>query len=221
MKSIPHLIAAALLLAGCSADDTSPRGDDAGGDAGSGAIDAAGAGDANDAVGDAASMPPDAASTQPDAAPDAAVGADAADAGPDADAASMGLQGDVCAEAIDVTAGGAFFGNTNDATDDYDAELGGENCPSGAASGPDMVYALSPTEDREFHIEVAPAGQFDPFLYVKADCAADACIAGTVLNGPGEDENLDVLVPGGSTYYIIVDGELGDAGGFTLAVAPQ
>ena len=227
MKSSPILFAAIVLFVGCSGDDPATI-TDVGSAANNHATDG---GDTRDADADPgsgrdATATPDMANDAPDAA-DSGAGADAPDAdapdaGPGADAdAEPPARGDTCADAIDATADGAFIGNTEDAADDYEARPAVDNCPSGAASGPDIVYALSPEVETTYHLEVAPGEGFDPFLYVRADCAADACIDGTVLNGPGDSENLEVTVPGGSTYYVIVDGELGDAGGFTLTVTPR
>jgi hypothetical protein len=42
----------------------------------------------------------------------------------------------------------------------------------------------------------------------------------TILNGPGQPESLNVTVPGGTTAYIIVDGENVTRGPFTLTVTP-
>jgi hypothetical protein len=72
-----------------------------------------------------------------------------------------------------------------------------------------------------YTIVVTPLnGTYDPMLYVQTTCGANACLAATILNGPGQPESLNVTVPGGTTAYIIVDGENVTRGPFTLTVSP-
>ncbi len=174
--------------------------------------------------------------TQPvDAASDvpADAGADiGVDVGPDtgtdagtpdatsADAATSASAGDTCAEALDATAGGTWDNqSTTDATDDYSASLSADNCPNGSISGKDEVWAVSPTTTTTYQVRVTPAdATFDPFIYVRSDCSASACIDGTVLNGPGQAEQLTFDAPGGQTSYIIVDGELGTEGDYSISI---
>ncbi|MEW6435138.1 MAG: hypothetical protein AB1730_26860 [Myxococcota bacterium] len=44
------------------------------------------------------------------------------------------------------------------------------------------------------------------------------CLAGTVLNGPGEPESISLGLGAGETVYRIVDGELASRGAFDLEV---
>ncbi|MDD5011733.1 MAG: lamin tail domain-containing protein, partial [Phycisphaerae bacterium] len=128
---------------------------------------------------------------------------------------------DTCAGAVNATAGGTFTGSTIGAADDYNDP----DCISLAYSGPDLVYKLSPSSDSVYDIEVTPNGDFDPALYLLTNCSSSACYdddEGTVLNGPGEPESLtDVDIPGGTTVFIIVDGEMLDEGSFSLTVTKQ
>jgi len=134
--------------------------------------------------------------------------------------------GDTCDMAIDVTAGVMLTGeSTTGLSDDYDSPVTATNCPSGAVTGPDIVYSVSPTAETTYEVTVTPAGNYDPMIYVREDCAQDACIDGTVFNGAGQAETLTFTVPANTTYYIIVDGEFistgDDAGDFDLDVVIQ
>ncbi len=126
--------------------------------------------------------------------------------------------------APDVTAGGTFTGTT-DATsiaDDYGPSAGNGCSSGGSASGRDVAYALHPTVTTTYTVTVTPLnGTFDPMLYVQTTCGANACLAGTVLNGPGQAESVTFTVQAGVTAYVIVDGELVSKGPFTLLVLVQ
>ncbi len=198
---------------------------DAGRDSGSSAPDTSSNDDAGIAdfsvVPDLSEGPPDLGQTDASAVdmPDSVdmAGADVADAGSlteDMPATS----GETCDAAVDATSGGTFAGDTTDVDDDYSTSASDDGCPSGQASGGDLVYSLAPAVETTYSIRVEPDGNFDPFLYVKADCAAAECVDGTVLNGPGTMESLTVTVPEGATYYVVVDGELLSEGAYTLTV---
>ena len=125
--------------------------------------------------------------------------------------------------AVDVTTGGSFPGqSTVGQTDDYSSDPTAENCPSGLASGPDVVYVVSPASETTYEFSVTPADSaFDPFIYLRSDCSQDACLDGTVLNGAGEQESLTYTVGAGETVFVIVDGELASSGDFDFEVATQ
>lgn len=134
--------------------------------------------------------------------------------------------GETCDAAIDATNGLSLTGQTTVGfDDDYDSPIAANNCPSGTITGPDVVYSVSPTQATIYDITVTPMGNFDVMLYVREDCTMDACIDGTVLNGPGTAENLEINVPAGATYYIIVDGEFtvgaDDEGMYDIDIAVQ
>ena len=123
-----------------------------------------------------------------------------------------------------MTAGGTFPGqSTQTATDDYAPS--GSGCPSGgAASGRDVVYLVQPSVGTTFRVRVTPLASspsFDPMLYAWSSCGAASCLAGTVLNGPGEPEEILFTVAAGASAYIVVDGELASRGAFDLEVTPQ
>jgi len=131
------------------------------------------------------------------------------------------------ASAPDVTAGGMFLGSTFMATDDY--SVAGSGCPSmGAASGRDVAYLVSPTMTRQYRVRVTPLDRvlpdggvvrFDPMLYVQVACGAGACLAGTILNGVGDPEDVTFTLTAGQTAFIVVDGELASRGDFQLDVS--
>lgn len=136
---------------------------------------------------------------------------------------NMGLGGETCAMALDVTAGGTWDNqSTLRANDDYDSGLGNDGCPVGRITGKDLVYSVTPTLLTRYKVTVTPAAGYNPMIYVKQDCAADACVDGTVLNGPGQPESLSFEALPNQTYYIIVDGQFGAVGDsdgdFTLLV---
>lgn len=129
--------------------------------------------------------------------------------------------GNTCAMAPDVTAGGTFTGTTDDAaiSDDYGPSAGNGCASGGLASGRDVAYALSPASTTTYTVVVTPNnGTFDPMLYVQSTCGANACIDGTVLNGPGQPESLTFMVTGGTTAFVIVDGENVSKGPFTITI---
>ncbi|MGM0557730.1 MAG: hypothetical protein ACQEVA_15205 [Myxococcota bacterium] len=136
---------------------------------------------------------------------------------------SPGNDGDTCDVAIDVTAGGTFADQTTvGLSDDYSSSVGADNCPSGSVSGPDIVYVVNPSAETTYTFTVEPQGStYDPFIYLKADCSVDACLDGTVLNGPGVQESVEYTVGVSETVYVIVDGELGSSGAFDLTVETQ
>jgi hypothetical protein len=152
---------------------------------------------------------------------DTADTADSQDTSEDTTDTSSANDGDTCEVAIDVTAGGTFADQTTVGfSNDYDASATADNCPAGSASGADIVYVVSPSAETTYTFTVEPQGStYDPFIYLKSDCSADACLDGTVLNGPGVQESLEYTVAGGETVYVIVDGELVTEGAFDLTVS--
>ncbi len=176
----------------------------------------------------------------PDTGTDAADTADTSDAGDQEDAsdavdindtsdpadaaddAAGTASGETCASAIDVTGGGTWDDQTTvGASNDYDSDASAPNCPSGSTSGPDRVYVVAPATTTEYTVTVVPEDDFDPFIHVRSDCSQQACIVGTVLNGPGVQESVTFELQANETGYIIVDGELFDSGDYTLTVETQ
>jgi hypothetical protein len=231
------ILAVLLTVAGCDSDDSN---NGASGDVGtdirqrdvgerdvaddSGAEDAedGGADDVSDTTQDTREDAQDTVDAQPDAS-DAVDDSDARDVSGDAVAdgdAGEAAPGDTCDVAVDVTAGGVFESQTTTGfNDDYSSDPTADNCPSGTASGPDVVYSVSPSSQTTYRFTVEPGGStFDPFIYLRADCAQQACLAGTVLNGPGASESVEYTARAGETVFVIVDGELFSDGDFKLTV---
>ncbi len=139
------------------------------------------------------------------------------DAGESMDA-SIQIEGDRCQDALDVTAGVHLTEETTiGMSDDY--APAGPTCPrGGASSGPDRTYVVRPTEATTYQVRVTPStSTFDPMLYAMRICGG-GCVAGTVFNGAGEPEEIEFSVEAGEEVYIIVDGEVGTAGSYTLEV---
>ncbi len=126
-------------------------------------------------------------------------------------------EGESCADAIDVSAGGLFEDQSNaGAQNDYNAT--GDNCPYDSSEG-DRVYLLHAATETDYQVTVTPVGSsFDPMIYVMTDCSSQDCLAGTVFNGPGEAETIDFTVAAGQSVYLVVDGETWTEGNFSLLV---
>ncbi|MCG3174544.1 MAG: hypothetical protein GMKNLPBB_02789 [Myxococcota bacterium] len=129
---------------------------------------------------------------------------------------------DTCANAIDVTSGGDFTGGVLNLKDDYSQSISG--CVSLSVSGPDAVFKVSPSAARTYKVTVTPTtAKYDPAILIYSDCAAQACVTGTVLNGPDDPESVQFNVAAGQTRFIIVDTEIPagadpKGGKFTLKV---
>lgn len=123
---------------------------------------------------------------------------------------------DTCQEAINATDGLNVYASTIGAGDDYNPE----GCVYSLFSGPDIVYYVDAEANTTYEVTVTPYGSFDPMIYVIDDCNNQKCIYGTVLNGAGETERLTFKNETFSTkrFYIIIDGEGGDEGTFTLSI---
>jgi hypothetical protein len=68
---------------------------------------------------------------------------------------------------------------------------------------------------------LASTPSFDPMLYAVSTCGGTGCLAGTVLNGPGQAEEITFSVDAGQTAWVVVDGELASRGAFDLQVTAQ
>jgi hypothetical protein len=130
-----------------------------------------------------------------------------------------GPDGDLCATAIPIVAGQTIDNQTTvGATDDYEARARDEGCPNNAASGRDRVYIFNTPVAGNFRVTVVPEASFDPALYVRLDCADLVCVNGTILNGEGVQESVTFDATADTDYYLIVDGELGDSGAYSITV---
>ena len=134
---------------------------------------------------------------------------------------------DVCAAATPITEASlpiTLSGSTALANDDYEVLSG--VCPDAPSysfgqDGPDVVYSITPTVTGPFSfaLPLGSGADFDASLYVVTDCAAIAtsCVSGSEFIGLGGEE-LNVVLEGGTTYFVIVDGYKDDQGVFELVV---
>ncbi len=171
--------------------------------------------DANGEDPDANGDDPDANGDDPDANGDDP-DADDPDAGdPDADdpdANGEEPDGNTCEEAIDVTEGVVLIGESlEEMTDEYDPVIGTE-CPAIAISGADRVYVVSPEEETTYNIRLEPNDDLEAMIYVREDCDAAACTAGTRLRSNAGVLTLAFDAPGGVDSFIIVDAEFFEEG---------
>ncbi|MCH8880871.1 MAG: hypothetical protein IID34_13450 [Planctomycetes bacterium] len=108
-------------------------------------------------------------------------------------------------------------GNTCDAVDDYD-----EICPFNLPGAPDEVYSYTPTADQECIDLNLCASDYDTKLYIyENECGANpiACNDDTAGCGTFASELLGVVLTGGNTYYIVIDGfASSDCGDYVLEV---
>ncbi|MEE2830688.1 MAG: hypothetical protein VX498_15990 [Myxococcota bacterium] len=94
------------------------------------------------------------------------------------------------------------------------SDMDGYTCSGWDASGPEVVFSFHPSEECEATATLSfiAAGQ-DLDVYVLEDvgsgCTSDQCISYGNTSASWE-------TAAGQSYYIVVDGYLGDAGGFTL-----
>ena len=188
-------------------DDADETGDDGDADGG----DEEDVGDDSDTSGDRDAGVDDEADTGDDS--------DTGGAEPDADDDSNGdngddpLEGDTCETAIDVTDGGMWEDeSTLEMNDQYDPSFE-DDCPTFLASDRDRVYFVAPEETTTYEVSVEPdSDDFSTLLYVRQDCEAEACLAGTTF------PTLTFDAEGGVESFIIVDGQAGHSGDFDLEV---
>lgn len=127
--------------------------------------------------------------------------------------------GALCADAIPMVVPQFLEQQTTvGAGDKSEVSASQRGCPQGRASGPERFYRVVPGATGDVIVRVTPEGRFDPLLYVLDACGAMTCLAGTALNGPGVYEQVTVSAVQGQAFYVVVDGELGDAGGYSLEV---
>jgi len=92
-------------------------------------------------------------------------------------------------------------------------------CGGGGASAPEKVYSWTPSQSGVAVIATC-GSTLDTVLYLRrttctgtqVDCVDQGCASGT-------GSRLEVVVTGGTTYYIVVDGYSG-SGPYTLTVTP-
>ncbi|HEY8428169.1 MAG TPA: hypothetical protein VIL20_07335, partial [Sandaracinaceae bacterium] len=129
--------------------------------------------------------------------------------------------GEICANAIPVTASGTFTGTTVGAGNRYDLSATG-SCTGDGTPGPDIVYAVTLAAGQTLTATLTPDASFDPALYVVTDCsmAEATCQDGSDIPLDGVDETVSYTATSAQTVYLIVDSwDLSVAGAYTLDVA--
>ena len=140
-------------------------------------------------------------------------------------AVSAQLPGDVCETALPIVIPGAIDGNTCGFTNNYDIM-----CPYDDMLSPDMVYTHVPAEDQVLDFNLCTGiTDYDTKIYIYAEactgwdqlvaCNDDACTAPNYTVGPYVSHMAHVMLIGGTTYFIIVDGYGHECGNFTLSVS--
>lgn len=99
----------------------------------------------------------------------------------------------------------------------------GASCSLSSLStqGPDVVFQFTPADSQQYVITVTPSGRYDTSVYVTTDCASSAGCFGSDARGAGTPEIVRVNLNAGTTYFIVVDGFLKDAGDFILSIQPS
>ncbi len=124
--------------------------------------------------------------------------------------------GDTIAEAVIIPAlpfndAGTTLGYVND----YD-----EVCPYTGSTSPDVVYAFTPTASLAFSIDLC-ASAYDTKVYVYVDSPSTllACNDDAGCGYSGWQSKIDnLVVAGGHTYYIVIDGYGGSSGIYSLSI---
>lgn len=124
------------------------------------------------------------------------------------------ISNDVCAGAVDVTAGGSFAGDTTNATNDYNP--GANGCTGYQEASSDVAYRVSLAAGER--LQASLSATWDAALYLVSDCAN---VTGTCLTGQdnGNPEEIDFTAPTAGTYFMIVDGWGTARGTFALDVS--
>ncbi len=132
--------------------------------------------------------------------------------------------GDTCGTATAI--GGLPYSDTGDTcsfSDDYD-----EACPFDTPGSPDVVYSFTPATDTVVTISLCANSAYDTKVYVYENscggyqsgvfkgCNDDACSSPTVVDWVSRISGL--LLTGGNTYYIVVDGYDEACGAYTLDI---
>lgn len=102
--------------------------------------------------------------------------------------------------------------------DDYD-----EVCPYGPHTSPDVVYSFTPGANYVVDLGLCnPGTDYDTKMFVYENAvtpgAPYACNDDVGLFGPFCSEILNLVLTGGNTYYIVIDGYAGDFGNYELTV---
>jgi hypothetical protein len=90
--------------------------------------------------------------------------------------------------------------------------VNGYSCTSWSETGPEFSYSFTPTANASVTVEITPDSGIDLDVFV----LAGACTgAGCTAYG---DNSVTWSATAGTPYHIVVDGYLGDAGGYSIDV---
>lgn len=105
-------------------------------------------------------------------------------------------------------------GTTVGFTDDYD-----ETCVDATGAAPDVVYAYSPSVIESVDISLCGSSyNTHLWVYQNGEGGLVACNRYSASCGGNQSAVEDVLMFPGNTYYIVIDGENGASGAFTIDV---
>lgn len=123
---------------------------------------------------------------------------------------------DLCAGAIDASAGGTFTGNLDDYNNDYSPA---SSCTGYSAVGPDATYFIQGNAGDV--VTVTMSGNFDNSLYAVTDCAdvTATCLDGSDVAGSSSNEVIQFVLPSTDPVFVVADAYgTFNSGPFTLTV---
>ena len=113
----------------------------------------------------------------------------------------------------------ADTGNTSGAQNDYD-----EACPYTGSLAPDLVYRYQPVTDMFIDIDLCESG-YETTVYVYAGSPDSVIACNDDFWGCGhvdwESRIPELYLPGGVTYYLVVDGHGGAGGEYAQVVTGE
>ncbi len=126
-----------------------------------------------------------------------------------------------CSPATTIACGDNLSGDNSGGTDTFSDW--GSYC-SGAVdnTGPEAYYVFSHTAGGSVTVDLNISGGDDLELFVVGESSSDCNATGDCMDysqSTGSTETITFTATAGATYYIIVDGYNGAAGGFNLAVS--
>lgn len=128
------------------------------------------------------------------------------------------MNNDLCASAIDVTAGSVTAGTTVGAT----TESNGEPFCGTSITSPGVWYTFTPVVSGNYDIDVCGAPYDSKLSIYTGSCNALTCVDGEdddFTNCGGNDPFITINATAGTTYYILVHGFGGGTGTFNLTIS--
>ncbi len=129
------------------------------------------------------------------------------------------VEGDKCPGKAVALAAGAPVVLTGD-TSLAKADLVGAAPCDKTNSTNDVVYAVTPSAGGTLTATLTPTAPFDGVLYARSGaCTTGAQQACSAAAGPAGAEELTMPVTAGATYSVVVDGQSGSSGGYSLSLS--